>query len=219
MTSARLAQRFSITLACAAFLAALAAGIGYTSVGTVEFLVAGDEFFFLPALRFNFTRQGYLRVDKGVGHEYFAHQRFRTGRWMVDGGAQWTKWLNVGVNVNKGPAIFYDPLNPFQGRQRNLNARIGLQPSARLNNQINYTFAHFDSVFANPLTMLSIWNTMKVGVLTALVGGALFAVVTDRDRVMEEFNLASIGVAFIGACLFLLVLKAIAGSRRRSPWR
>lgn len=36
-----------------------------------------------------------------------------------------------------------------------------------------YSLAHFNAVFDNPLTMLSIWNTMKVGVITALVGGAL----------------------------------------------
>jgi hypothetical protein len=113
-------------------------------VGAKDKAQGGDEFFFLPALRFNFTRSGYLRVDRGAGHETFAHQRFNTGRWMVDGGAQWTKWLNLGGNINKGPAIFYDPLNPFQGRQRALNARIGLQPSTRLNNQLNYTFVHFE---------------------------------------------------------------------------
>ena len=36
-----------------------------------------------------------------------------------------------------------------------------------------YSWVHFESVFDNPLTMLSIWNTMKVGVITAVVGGAL----------------------------------------------
>ena len=36
-----------------------------------------------------------------------------------------------------------------------------------------YSWVHFNSVFDNPLTMLSIWNTLKVGVITALVGGAL----------------------------------------------
>jgi hypothetical protein len=113
-------------------------------VGAKDKAQGGDEFFFLPALRFNFTRQGFLRVDKGMGHEYFGHQRFRTGRWMVDGGAQWTKWLNVGGNFNRGPAVFYDPLSPFQGRSRNVSVRVGLQPSTRLNNQINYTFVHFE---------------------------------------------------------------------------
>jgi iron(III) transport system permease protein len=36
-----------------------------------------------------------------------------------------------------------------------------------------YSLVHFNAVFDNPLTMLSIWNTLKVGVITALVGGAL----------------------------------------------
>ncbi len=36
-----------------------------------------------------------------------------------------------------------------------------------------YSWMHFNAVFDNPLTMLSIWNTLKVGVITALVGGAL----------------------------------------------
>ena len=30
-----------------------------------------------------------------------------------------------------------------------------------------YSWVHFNSVFDNPLTMLSIWNTLKVGVITA----------------------------------------------------
>lgn len=36
-----------------------------------------------------------------------------------------------------------------------------------------YSWVHFNSVFDNPLTMLSIWNTLKVGVITALIGGTL----------------------------------------------
>ena len=36
-----------------------------------------------------------------------------------------------------------------------------------------YSLVHFNSIFDNPLTVRSIWNTMKVGVLTAVVGGAL----------------------------------------------
>lgn len=36
-----------------------------------------------------------------------------------------------------------------------------------------YSWVHFNAVFDNPLTMLSIWNTLKVGVITAVVGGVL----------------------------------------------
>ena len=104
----------------------------------------GTELFVLPALRFNFTRSGYLRVDVGRGHETFAHQRFDIGRVMADGGAQVTNWLNLGGNYNAGPAIFYDPVAPFQGWQRVLGARIGLQPNAKLNHSLNYRFVHFE---------------------------------------------------------------------------
>src|SRR5260370_7107599 len=49
-----------------------------------------------------------------------------------------------------------------------------------------YSWVHFNAVFDNPLTMLSIWNTLKVGVITALIGGALaFAIgyTVNRTRV------------------------------------
>jgi hypothetical protein len=104
----------------------------------------GSELFVLPALRFNFTRQGYLRVDHGTGHETFARQRFDIGRTMVEGGAQILRWLNVGANVNQGPSIFYDPTSPFQGRRRSINARLGLQPNSKLNHNFSYTFVHFE---------------------------------------------------------------------------
>jgi hypothetical protein len=104
----------------------------------------GSEQWIMPALRFNFTRQGYLRVDMAKGHETFSRQRFEIGRVMVDGGGQVTRWLNVGGNVNVGPAIFYDSVNPFQGTRRSIGARIGFQPNARLNNNLSYTFVHFE---------------------------------------------------------------------------
>jgi iron(III) transport system permease protein len=37
----------------------------------------------------------------------------------------------------------------------------------------HYSLIHFYSIFDNPLTMRSIWNTMEVGIITALIGGAL----------------------------------------------
>src|SRR5262249_58215048 len=37
----------------------------------------------------------------------------------------------------------------------------------------HYSLVHFDSVFDNPLTMKSIWNTMEVGLATASLGGII----------------------------------------------
>jgi iron(III) transport system substrate-binding protein len=36
-----------------------------------------------------------------------------------------------------------------------------------------YSLTHFESVFDNPLTVRSIWNTLEVGLITAVCGGAL----------------------------------------------
>jgi iron(III) transport system permease protein len=36
-----------------------------------------------------------------------------------------------------------------------------------------YSLVHFERLFANPLALRSIWNTMEVGLITALVGGVL----------------------------------------------
>ncbi len=36
-----------------------------------------------------------------------------------------------------------------------------------------YSWMHFNAVFDNPITMLSVWNTLEVGVITAVLGGAL----------------------------------------------
>jgi uncharacterized membrane protein YeaQ/YmgE (transglycosylase-associated protein family) len=57
--------------------------------------------------------------------------------------------------------------------------------------------------------------TIVVGILGGLVGGALFRLVTDsKDDVMDDVDIGSIFVAFIGAVLLLLVLEALTRSRR-----
>lgn len=57
--------------------------------------------------------------------------------------------------------------------------------------------------------------TMIVGVIGAVVGGWLMSLI-DEDGV-GDFSLRSIGVAALGAVVFLLVLQAISGigPRRR----
>jgi iron(III) transport system permease protein len=37
----------------------------------------------------------------------------------------------------------------------------------------HYSLIHFHEIFENPLTLRSIWNTMEVGIITALLGGTL----------------------------------------------
>ena len=48
-------------------------------------------------------------------------QRFKRGRWRAFGNAQFFRWLRGGGNVNSGYATYYDEVDPFQGRSRNLS--------------------------------------------------------------------------------------------------
>src|SRR5690242_574705 len=48
-----------------------------------------------------------------------------------------------------------------------------IRDMASLFDMRHYSLVHFDSVFDNPLTMRSIWNTMEVGVATAILGGII----------------------------------------------
>jgi iron(III) transport system permease protein len=45
--------------------------------------------------------------------------------------------------------------------------------AASLFDMRHYSLVHFESIFDNPLTMSSIWNTMEVGLVTAVLGGLL----------------------------------------------
>ena len=80
-----------------------------------------------------------------------------------------------------------------------------------------YSWGHFESVFANPLTMLSIWNTMKVGVITALVGGVLaFAIGYTVNRTTVKGRgpidlLATLPVAIPGLVVGVAYLWAWIG--------
>ena len=55
--------------------------------------------------------------------------------------------------------------------------------------------------------------TIVIGILGGLIGGALMQAIGHNDS-MTSFSLASVAVAFLGACLLLLVLGAIAGRPR-----
>lgn len=59
-------------------------------------------------------------------------------------------------------------------------------------------------------------GTIVVGVIGALIGGWVFNVATeDKDR-FTHFGIGSIAVAFLGACVLLLLLQLFdRGSRGR----
>jgi hypothetical protein len=105
----------------------------------------GNDRFYLTGIRFNFTRQGFLSVQQGIGgREPWMGRQFKIGGTNAFGNVQILRWLHLNGFANKGWSIFYDRVNPFQGKQRSVGFGITLQPSQRFNQSINVNNVRFN---------------------------------------------------------------------------
>jgi hypothetical protein len=104
----------------------------------------GSGYFVLPGIRMHTTRQGFFRMDAGWGQEPWAGQVFPTGQVRVMGGAQPFRWLNVYAQARFGKSIYYDPEEPYSGRERSYQAEVSFQPSSRFNQAISWNHVRFD---------------------------------------------------------------------------
>jgi len=111
---------------------------------THDVIQRGDELFTLQGLRLFFTRSGFFRIDYVTGHEPFAGQRFKIGRWRIQSNAQLFRWLNVYANANSGFATFYDPSTPYQGRSSDVATGFTFQPSGRLSETLDFERVAFE---------------------------------------------------------------------------
>ena len=107
-------------------------------------LQGGNKLIFVPGLRMHFTRQGFFRIDGLFGQEPWAQQTFKPRNIRVFGQAQFTRWLNIYAQVERGRSIYYDQVNPFLGRYRSYHTDVSLQPSARFNQALTYDRVEFD---------------------------------------------------------------------------
>ena len=103
----------------------------------------GNEAFVMTGLRFHFTRQGFFDIDYGHGHEPWVNQRFKTDRVNSFGNVQLFRWLNLSGNFHKGYATYYDPVNPFQGKNLSGSFGVTLQPNQHVNLKTDYNGVQF----------------------------------------------------------------------------
>jgi hypothetical protein len=104
----------------------------------------GNELLEVFGMRFRFTRQGSLRLDRFEGFETWAGQRFDRGRWRAFGNVQLYRWLSIDGQRSSGDAVFYDPDDPFQGAVRDARIGVTLQPTGRLSQSVSYRRVEFD---------------------------------------------------------------------------
>ncbi len=103
-----------------------------------------SEAFHLFGFRTNLTRQGFFRIDRGFGHEPWAGRKFKSDNFRVQGGIQVTRWLNLNGNFNRGWGIYYDPVHPFQGRNRSARINVTFQPNSRFNQNVSFNKVSFN---------------------------------------------------------------------------
>ena len=105
----------------------------------------GRDRFFLTGMRFNFTRQGFLSVQQGIGgREPWMGQQYKVGGINTFGSVQILRWLQLNGGAFKGSSIYYDRVNPFQGKSRSMNLGFTLQPSQRFNQNVGMSTVRFN---------------------------------------------------------------------------
>ena len=105
----------------------------------------GDEDLVNTGLRFNVTRQGFFEVAHAQGHEAWHGQRYEVGNHIfVFGRMQVFRWLDFYAGNGRGPAIYYDDEDPFQGRSVNVFGGFTLQPNQHLSESVELSTVRFD---------------------------------------------------------------------------
>ena len=104
----------------------------------------GNELLQVTGVRMQFSRQGSFRFDRFDGFEAWAGQRFDRARWRMFGGVQLYRWLNLNGQYFFGDAVFYDPVDPYQGTADDGGFGVTLQPSGRLSQGFDYRRVSFD---------------------------------------------------------------------------
>jgi hypothetical protein len=148
----------------------------------------GTEPFILPGIRFNFTRQGNLRVDFGRGRETFGGRRFATGRNHIDGGAQILRWLNLSGSLDQGAGVYYDPADPFAGTNTSRRIGVGLQPNSKLSHNLQYQYVKFDRETGEQVFDVHIVNLRNTYQFTPrFLVRAIAQYDSSRRRVLSDF--------------------------------
>jgi hypothetical protein len=97
----------------------------------------GDENFLNTGVRFNFTRQGNFEIATSRGKEAWQGQEFKIGSDIfMFAGIQAVRWLNVYGGGGIGPGIYYDEVDPFQGRSLFSFFGFTLQPNQHITQSI-----------------------------------------------------------------------------------
>jgi hypothetical protein len=112
--------------------------------GGMDRIAGGRDLIEVAGVRFNFTRLGFLRVDRTWGFEPWAGQRFARGSFRTWGNVQLYRWLKLEGRLEGGRAVYYDPSDPFEGQRRRVSGGVTVQPNGRFAQQASFDHVVFD---------------------------------------------------------------------------
>ncbi len=105
----------------------------------------GHEVFVNTGLQFNFTRQGTFEVATSHGTEAWQGRQFDSGNDIFFfGRIQAVRWFGVFAGGGIGPGIYYDEIDPFQGRSFFSFYGFTFQPNQHLTQEIEGNTNRFD---------------------------------------------------------------------------
>ena len=105
----------------------------------------GSEDLLNLGIRFHFTRQGFLNMNSSQGHEAWIGRRFRIGALVnLSGSTQIFRWLSINGSFTRSRDIYYDLVNPFQGKSISGGFGFSLQPNLHFQQNLNYSRVGFD---------------------------------------------------------------------------
>jgi hypothetical protein len=149
----------------------------------------GAELLSLVGAQFNFSRQGFLRAQVHRGFEHWQEKRFQTGGMNTFGFIQLFRWLGVNGGVFAGRSVFYDLVDPFQGRVRQGGLGVNFQPSGRLSQEVGLERVNFDRASTGErVYTVTVVNTKTTYQFTrAFSLRAIAQYDSSRARVLTDF--------------------------------
>jgi hypothetical protein len=102
-----------------------------------------DDSLILFALRFNFIKQGYFRMDYMWDSESWVNRTFKQRRFRLMGDVQLTKWLHLGGDFSYGNRIFYDEEDPYMGKNLSTGFFVRLQPNSKFTESLSVDYVDF----------------------------------------------------------------------------
>ena len=114
-------------------------------------------------LEFGLPRQSEMVVSASLANEIFSGKRFNRNAVRLMANSQPCNWLGVGMEWRYGNGIYYNPEDPYDGRENVLSATIRLQPFTKLSTQLAVNFADFHRKATSELLYeVTIWRNITI---------------------------------------------------------